>query len=69
VPIVYQPLISAPQEYSFEDEDLFRAELETYLLSLSAAVNEATSVLGGEASPSSKRESLLLIPAGVTTYA
>jgi hypothetical protein len=68
MPIVYQPLPVAEGSYGRESEALFRRELENYLLRLSSAVNQALSASEGEASPASKRESLLAVPGGVVTY-
>ena len=68
MPIMWQPLPTAEFEYSKNSEDLFRRDLENFLLLLSSAVNSAQLAQDGEASPASKRESLLAVPSGVTSY-
>ena len=66
--VKFNPLPTAPESYDRSQEDIFRRDLENYLLLISSAVNEALSASDGESSPASKRESLLAVPGGVTTY-
>jgi len=57
--INFRPLDSATPEYSSEAESLFRRQVESYLLSLSAGVTEAIEAKNSGASLSSKRENFL----------
>jgi|TARA_R110000787_G_scaffold192168_1_gene303720 hypothetical protein len=70
MPVVWQPLPTPSAYSSMNPESLMRRAwaIENYLLLLSSAVNAAESSQDGEASPASKRESLLAVPCGVTSY-
>lgn len=67
MPILFQPLKRAAREYAREDEELFRREVENYLLQLSSGVNGAASAMGTEASLASKREIFLSPGVSVST--
>lgn len=62
MPILFQPLKRADREYTRESEEIFRREVENYLLQLSSGVNDAASAMGTEASLASKREIFLSPP-------
>ena len=56
----------SPKEYMVEEEDLFRRELETYLLHLSSLIDGLQGGADSNSSLYSKRESYKL-PLGTTT--
>ena len=58
--IKFSPLPSAPSEYSEDSESIFRRSVETALLNVYSELESAVSAQSGEASPASKRETLLL---------
>tara|TARA_R100001198_G_scaffold84826_1_gene58840 strand:- start:81 stop:608 length:528 start_codon:yes stop_codon:yes gene_type:complete len=58
--IKFSPLPSAPSEYSAESESIFRRSVENALLNVYSGLESAVSAQSGEASPASKRETLLL---------
>lgn len=68
MPILFRPLVSAPESYDQDGESRFRRGLENYLLELSSEVNGASSAQSTESSLASKREALILAPHGVETY-
>lgn len=58
--IQFNPLPSAPPEYSNQEESFFRRGVENALLDVYSRLESATTAQSGEASPASKRETLLL---------
>lgn len=58
--IKFSPLPSAPSEYSADSESIFRRSVENALLNVYSGLESAVSAQSGEASPASKRETLLL---------
>jgi hypothetical protein len=68
VGVLFRPLNRASDDYSKEEEDQFRSNLENYLLLVVSSLNEASSASSGVASAASKRESLLFVKTGVQTY-
>lgn len=58
--IKFSPLPSAPPEYSADSESIFRRSVENALLNVYSGLESAVSAQSGEASPASKRETLLL---------
>ena len=58
--IKFSPLPSAPPEYSRDAESLFRRSVENSLLEIYSGLESAVTAQSGEASPASKRETLLL---------
>lgn len=62
-----QPLNRPTAEYSEEAENLFRRQLEGYLLLLSAAVADAIGAKNAESSLASKRERFLAPAVGVVS--
>ena len=67
--IKFQPLPSAPNEYSQSEESLFRRGVENSLISTYAELGGAITAQGGESSPASKRETLLLTKPGMSIRA
>ena len=67
--IKFQPLSSAPAEYSQAEESLFRRGVENSLISTYAELGGAITAQGGESSPASKRETLLLAKPGMSIRA
>lgn len=64
--IKFNPLPSAPYVYSQSEESLFRRGVENSLISAYSELGGAVSAQGGEASPASKRESLLIDQPGIS---
>jgi len=62
--IKFNPLPSAPDVYSQSEESLFRRGVENSLIATYAELEGAISAQQGEASPASKRETLLLREVG-----
>jgi hypothetical protein len=60
--IRFNPLPTAPPEYSNQEESFFRRGVENALLDVYSRLEAATTAQSGEASPASKRETLLLDP-------
>ncbi|MBE85118.1 MAG: hypothetical protein CME21_21390 [Gemmatimonadetes bacterium] len=67
--IKFSPLPSAPPEYLRDAESLFRRSVENSLLEIYSGLESAVTAQSGEASPASKRETLLLLqkPLGLET--
>ena len=65
--INFRPLDSATPEYSSEAESLFRRQVESYLLLLSAGVTQAIEARDNGASLASKRENFLARVNGITS--
>ncbi len=66
MPVEFRPLKSAPNEYDAEEENLFRREVENYLLGLASLASDASALTGAEASLASKRE-IFLTPTMTTS--
>ena len=67
MPTVFRPIIGAKPEYSYENEKIFRRDLEGYLLKISADIGEVTTLNDKDASLASKRERFLATAVGIVT--
>tara|TARA_Y100000310_G_C20641538_1_gene794218 strand:- start:88 stop:303 length:216 start_codon:yes stop_codon:yes gene_type:complete len=67
MPTVFRPIMNAESEYSYENEKIFRRDLEGYLLKISADIGEVMTLRGKDASLASKRERFLAPAIGVVT--
>ena len=64
--IKFNPLPNAPEEYSRQEESLFRRSVENSMISAYSALEDAISAQSGLASPASKRETLILGDTGMS---